>query len=274
MDSIKLWINFGMAWLAVILAVLLSIVYILRFFSKKESKASLALKKVNAFLRRRHKAMGVVLVIFGLAHGLFSSDSVFTLNIGTICWIASILLGINWLIRNKLSKRKGWMYYHRILTVAFLALIVWHVVDVGGVQAPKVLFGTGNSSMASSSTAGSSTATAAPTTSYHGAQLKDGTYTGEATGYHPGIKVSVVIKDNAIISVEVLDHNEENSRFYSRPIAIVPQEIVDGQTTEVDTVTSGTFTSIGIINAVNDALRQALASGTLPADQSLPANHR
>lgn len=296
MDNFKLWLNFCSAWLAVVLAILLSIIYILRYIRKRESRYTLAIKKFNAFLRRHHKAMGIALVVLGLIHGLVSSESVFTINIGTISWIVSILLGINWLIRKKFSMQKGWMYYHRVLTLLFLVLVLWHVVDVGGIQAPKVLFGYGlppvQQTMAPTAATIENTPKTLPSSSiavtaspevtpspevtalvskqYQGAQLKDGTFTGEATGYKPGLQVSVVIKDNAIVSVTVTDHNEVNSRFYSWPITIVPQEIIDRQSTEVDTVSSATFTSVGIINAVNNALSKALISGSLPSDKALP----
>lgn len=77
---------------------------------------------------------------------------------------------------------------------------------------------------------------------------------------------------NAIKNVKVTKHNEVNRRFYDRPISIIPNEIVQAQSTDVDTVSGATFTSIGIINAVNDALSKAVVSGDLPADKSLPSN--
>jgi uncharacterized protein with FMN-binding domain len=59
-----------------------------------------------------------------------------------------------------------------------------------------------------------------------GRQFKDGVFTGEATGFRPGLKVNVEIKDNEIVSIQVTDHNEENSRFYTRPIQEIPQETI------------------------------------------------
>lgn len=298
MEIVGLWMAFGLAWVAVAIALLLSIIFVLRMMRKKDGRFAQAVSKLNRSLRKHHIALGVALIAIGLVHGLFSSQSVFSLNIGTVCWIVSILLGVSWLIRKRLANAKGWMQYHRILTMAFLALILWHIVDVGGIQAPQVLFGSpapqtqldqmanepseaieqgcGTLQEQPGSNAGDAQAetTAAPTTSFNGVQLKDGTYTGEATGYRPGIQVSVTVKNNTITNVEVTGHSEVNSRYYSRPISIVPQEIVEEQSTDVDTVTSGTFTSIGIMNAVNDALRQAVVSGELPKDLQLPINRR
>ncbi|MDD3393323.1 MAG: FMN-binding protein [Anaerotignum sp.] len=86
----------------------------------------------------------------------------------------------------------------------------------------------------------------------------DGTYTGMADGYRPGLTVEVVIENGYISSVEVVAHNEKNERFYGEPVALIPQEIVAAQSTDVDTVTGATFTSNGIKNAVNNALANAL----------------
>jgi Na+-transporting NADH:ubiquinone oxidoreductase subunit NqrC len=52
----------------------------------------------------------------------------------------------------------------------------------------------------------------------------------------------------------------------------IPQSILDNQSSQVDATSGATFTSIGIINAVNDALSQALLDGTLPTTQDLPQN--
>jgi len=52
----------------------------------------------------------------------------------------------------------------------------------------------------------------------------------------------------------------------------IPQSILDNQSSEVDATSGATFTSIGIMNAVNDALSQALIDGSLPSTQQLPEN--
>lgn len=221
--------------------------------------------KVNKGLRKYHKQIGILLVITGLIHGVFSSEGIISFSLGTIAWIVSILLGLNWMFRKKLSKFKGWIYYHRILTVIFLLTILLHIVQVGGIQVHKLIFGSGTSS-------GIKITAADITKTIEGATLRDGIYTGEADGFRPGIKVSVEIKSNSIISIEVLEHNEVNSRFYQKAFDTIPQEILNNQTTEVDTTSGATFTSTGIMNAVNDALSQSLVSGTLPDSQQLPEN--
>ena len=88
------------------------------------------LAAVNRWLRRHHKLIGILLIAAGAVHGLFSSDTLWSLNLGTVTWIVSILLGISWLLRKKV--KKTWMTVHRLLTVAFVALLVLHIVNVGG----------------------------------------------------------------------------------------------------------------------------------------------
>jgi Uncharacterized protein conserved in bacteria len=235
--------------------------------------------KVNRHLRKHHKITGILLIATGLIHGLFSSDAVFSFNIGTLAWLVSILLGINYMARKFLGKFKGWMYYHRLLTILFFATIVWHIIDVDGIIAPELIFGNHEQAVSSNLTLEESILNTNIDINENGTlnnnssiALSDGTFTGEATGYRAGLKVSVVIKDNSIISVDVTDHNEVKSRYYATPIAVIPTEIVEAQSTNVDVISGATCTSIGIMNAVNDALSSALVSGELPEEQIIPEN--
>ncbi len=261
----KLFLNFGFAWISVLLTIALSIIYILRKLIVQSKGKNIYLISLNRKLRKHHKLIGIMLVITGLVHGYFSSESILSLNLGTASWIISILLGLNWMAKKSLSKYKGWIYYHRILTVAFILAIILHVVQVGGIQVHKLLLGSGTSS-------GQKAIVSDLNKSIQGATFKDGIYTGVADGYRPGLKVSVEIKNNVITSIEIIEHNEVNSRFYQKAMDTIPQAILDNQSTEVDATSGATFTSIGIMNAVNDALSQGLIGGTLPSTQQLPQN--
>ena len=286
------FLNFGLAWISVFLALFLAMAYLTRKAIIKFPKGRGFFIKLNKALRKYHKWIGAVLIITGVLHGIFSSEKLFSINWGTGLWALSILLGISWMMKKKLTGKKNWMYFHRLLVVLFSISIVIHVIDAGGIQIFKVMKATRQisaqveitettKSPAPLITAGSisespittTDATPTPTLSIpDGNTYKDGTYTGEAVGYQPGLIVSVTIKDNIIISVEVTDHNELNSKFWSSPVKYIPIWILDAQNTEVDTITGATYTSTGIINAVNDALRQALVSGSIPDDLSLPGS--
>ncbi|WKV08293.1 4Fe-4S binding protein [Thermoanaerobacterium sp. CMT5567-10] len=85
---------------------------------------------------------------------------------------------------------------------------------------------------------------------------KDGTYTGEGFGYRPGLVVEVTIKNDKITKIEIVSNNE-TPRFAQLPFEIIPQEIIQNQSTNVDAVSGATKTSNGIIMAVEDALNKA-----------------
>ena len=100
----------------------------------------------------------------------------------------------------------------------------------------------------------------------------DGTYTGVADGYGADLTVEVVIDDGLITEITIVSHNEHEERFYEPAMETVPDEIIASQSIEVDSVSGSTFTSIGIKNAVADALSQAIATGELPETEELPAS--
>lgn len=92
-------------------------------------------------------------------------------------------------------------------------------------------------------------------------QYTDGTYEGSASGFSSGLKVQVKIENGEISDVQVVSHNETPG-FCERAIETVPAEIISEQSTNVDTVSGATYTSVGIINAVNDALSNAQSSSS------------
>ncbi|HHY27239.1 MAG TPA: FMN-binding protein [Desulfitobacterium dehalogenans] len=86
---------------------------------------------------------------------------------------------------------------------------------------------------------------------------KDGTYEGTSdAGIHPGLKVSVVVKDGKIAEVNVVEHQETDG-IGSIAIEKLPSQIIEAQSTEVDSVTGASLSSGAIKEAVNKALDQA-----------------
>ena len=83
--------------------------------------------------------------------------------------------------------------------------------------------------------------------------LADGTYEGSANGFSGKIKVSVVIKNQTIRSINILS-NSDDEAFFNRAKEGVTASILAKQSTDVDTVSGATYSSRGIINAVKDAL--------------------
>ena len=87
---------------------------------------------------------------------------------------------------------------------------------------------------------------------------KDGTYEGSAVGYNRRlpIKVSVVIKEGKIASVNVLDSSGETPEYWEKAKTLA-NLIVKTQSTNVDTVSGATKSSNGLISAVRNALDKA-----------------
>lgn len=92
------------------------------------------------------------------------------------------------------------------------------------------------------------------------AVYKDGTYYGSATGFAGPIKVKVVISGGKIASIEIVS-TSDGSSYISKASAITGK-IVSSQSTNVDTVSGATYSSVGIINAVRNALAQAAVDGS------------
>lgn len=84
---------------------------------------------------------------------------------------------------------------------------------------------------------------------------KDGTYTGTGTGFGGPLTVQVVVKDGKIASIEITDNNDDAS-YLNKAKALI-SKIISTQSTNVDTVSGATYSSVGIINAVRKALEKA-----------------
>lgn len=124
-------------------------------------------------------------------------------------------------------------------------------------SASKILVNQGLASSSSISTS---------STQANYSNYKDGTYKGQGTGFRGGTtSVSITIKSGKITSIETLS-NQDTPDFYQRASGTVIDEIVSSQSTSVDTVSGATFSSSGIIEAVNDALNNALASSAASND--------
>lgn len=94
----------------------------------------------------------------------------------------------------------------------------------------------------------------------HGAYATDGTFEGSAQGYGGTVTCRVTIENGYIESVEVTDHAGETPAYFAQAEGLT-QTVCDAQGTNVDTVSGATFSSAGILNAVNAALEQSNAGG-------------
>lgn len=83
-----------------------------------------------------------------------------------------------------------------------------------------------------------------------------GEYTVTVTGHNGPVEVKVTFTDDAITAVEVLSH-EETAGISDRPIAEIPQAIVDNQSLAIDTISGATVSSNAILAAVAEAVTEA-----------------
>lgn len=107
-----------------------------------------------------------------------------------------------------------------------------------------------------SSTGGSSATSTSDSSTETSAKYTPGTYVGKAQGIRSEVEVSVTFDENSITNIEVTSHGETKN-IADAAIEKVPAEILEAQSLDVDVVTSVTFTSRAIINAVEEAAKQA-----------------
>lgn len=86
----------------------------------------------------------------------------------------------------------------------------------------------------------------------------DGTYYGTGTGFSGALTVEVVISGGKISSIQIMDTSDGDSYIQSASGLI--SNIIATQSTNVDTVSGATYSSVGIIEAVRNALSQAAIS--------------
>ena len=83
-------------------------------------------------------------------------------------------------------------------------------------------------------------------------KYKDGEYTGSGPGYHGPVKVSVKIEGGKIRDISILE-NTDDAEYFDRAKSLI-NDILNKQSTDVSVVSGATYSSNGIIGAVNSAL--------------------
>ncbi len=275
-------INVVSAWLALILATLLAIIYLLRVLNKGKSKNRL-ISTINKKLRNSHKAMGIAFVVIACIHGFFSSAVILSLNFGSLCIVSGIILGLTYYLRKLFPKKIKWLVPHRGLTIVLILFLGLHLWEIGGLMGPESFLMSAQKELENTVTKLYSSSKVSPpdqssdprdlnqsdhlvekTNLFLGTvDLKDGIYTGRAEGYGPDLTVSITVKDNELTDIQVISHNENNEKYYGKAIDAVPSKMIAEQTILVDTISGATLTSEGIIKAVLNGLEPAVISGTL-----------
>lgn len=87
---------------------------------------------------------------------------------------------------------------------------------------------------------------------------QDGVYTGTGTGNGGELTVEVTVEGGNIVKVALTQHSETEG-IYEKAEKGVGDEMIRQQTADVDVVAGATYTSNGIIEAVQNALKDAVA---------------
>lgn len=121
------------------------------------------------------------------------------------------------------------------------------------------------SSGASSSKPHTTITTVTPTNGY-----ADGVYLGEGEGYEGPMTVRVTVFGGKVTSIELVNSMDDEP-YFGRAWATGPGRIIAAQTTSVDAVSGATYSSEGIRDAVNNALKKAAeAAGITPEPKPEP----
>lgn len=103
--------------------------------------------------------------------------------------------------------------------------------------------------------------TTTPVTEVPADGYKDGTYQGSGTGFGGTISVQVTVSGGKITSVDILSASGETGSYFSSAQGVVSR-ILSSQSPNVDAVGGATYSSNGIIQAVQNALSQAANDGS------------
>lgn len=98
--------------------------------------------------------------------------------------------------------------------------------------------------------------TTTPTTEVPEGGYKDGTYQGSGTGFGGTITVQVTVSDGKITAVDILSASGETGSYFASDQGVV-SKVLSSQSPNVDAVSGATYSSNGIIQAVQNALSQA-----------------
>ena len=85
---------------------------------------------------------------------------------------------------------------------------------------------------------------------------KDGEYSGKASAYNGNVEVKVTISGGKITAIDIVKTKDDEEYFFDAQKRVIP-EILEKQSTDVDTVAGATTSCEGICHAVQKALEEA-----------------
>lgn len=98
---------------------------------------------------------------------------------------------------------------------------------------------------------------------------KDGVYEGSGAGFRGDVNIRVTVDNGNITDITVLSYQDDDRFFGSARNGVIPA-IIENQNTDVDVVSGATFSSRGIIDAVEDAIGDQMTTSTDAATTPAP----
>ena len=88
-------------------------------------------------------------------------------------------------------------------------------------------------------------------------EYADGTWEGEGLGLNGPVRAALTVEDGRITEIKILERTDDDPYFTDARVELVPK-ILEQQSADVDTVSGATFSSEGILEAVEEALKHAV----------------
>lgn len=85
--------------------------------------------------------------------------------------------------------------------------------------------------------------------------FKDGIFEGEGEGFNGKTKVSIEVQNGIIKKIDILSSDDDES-YLNEATKLIPT-IIEKQNSNVDSISGATYSSKGIILAVENALKNA-----------------
>jgi len=83
-----------------------------------------------------------------------------------------------------------------------------------------------------------------------------GEYEGVSSGYGGEMKVKVTVDETSITKIDIISH-ADTPGVSTNAFDQIPPAIIEQQSLAIDVVSGATFSSLGILNAVQDGLKKA-----------------
>ncbi len=98
---------------------------------------------------------------------------------------------------------------------------------------------------------------------------KDGVYTGSSRGYGGKVTVQVTVKERKITGVSIVSAPGETAEFLAKAKGVIDR-VLQAQTWEVDVVSGATYSSRGILGAIQNALTGKTVENEAPPKKEGP----